>query len=129
MFAMNTRRMFVGDGVDPSSRVSGWRTPFFAVLLALALVAGACGTDEPVADEPAAAVEEPAEEEDAGLSGTVTMLRGPFSADDSVWEDQLVADFNEMHPNVVIDNQTYDWGAADAEIAAAFASGAPPDVI
>ena len=41
----------------------------FVVLLALALVAAACGTDEPVAEEPAA--EEPAEEEEPLRIGLV----------------------------------------------------------
>ena len=103
------------------------------VIAGLAAVITACGDDEeveptPTTAAPAATTAAPPATT-AGLSGTVTMMRGPFSADDTVWEDPLVAAFNAQHPGVEIVRTAYDWAAADAEIAAAFASGSPPDII
>ena len=113
------------------------RRPRLAALLAIAglvVSIAACGEEEEPAPAPttAAAAETtaaPAAAPSEGLSGSVTMMRGPFSADDSVWQDPLVAAFNAKFPDVEVINTTYDWGAADAEIAAAFAGGSPPDVI
>ncbi len=81
------------------------------MMLVLTLVLTACApqeapeapaAEEPAVEEPAAeepAVEEPAAEEAAGPSGTITLYTS--ESEDQV--NEMVADFNEVYPDVQID--------------------------
>lgn len=59
----------------------------------------------------------------------LTMIKGPHSAHEVEFENQIIADFNKTHPNVQIDFTTYDWANMNAQLTAGFASGSPADVL
>lgn len=58
----------------------------------------------------------------------LTMIKGPHSANEVAFENQIIADFNKKHPNVEVDFTTYDWANMNAQLTAGFASGSPADV-
>ncbi len=138
---------------QPSSRRL-WRV--MAVVLACALVAAACGDDDDSSDEadPAAEVVDessggsssepagdsggmaedsstavPTAEPEPELSGTIGFIKGPHSAMEVEFEEQIIADFNaQVAPDVNVEFSTYDWPVHVAELTTLFASGSPPDV-
>ena len=64
----------------------------------------------------------------AGLSGKITMIKGPHSADEAKYEAEIIDDFKKANPNADVDFTTYDWANMNAQLTAGFASGSPPDV-
>jgi len=63
------------------------------------------------------------------LSGDITMIKGPHSADEAKFEAMIIEDFNAVEPNVNVTFTTYDWANMNAELTAGFASGNPADVL
>lgn len=131
-----------------------WRV--IAVILACALVAAACGNDddpgegsvpaapevgdssgdsssEPAGDSDGMAEDSstpaPTAEPEPELSGTIGFIKGPHSAMEVEFNDQIIADFNaQVAPDVRVEFSTYDWPVHVAELTTLFASGSPPDV-
>lgn len=64
----------------------------------------------------------------AGLTGKISMIKGPHSADEAKFEAEIIADFKKANPGADIDFTTYDWANMNAQLTAGFASGSPPDV-
>jgi ABC-type glycerol-3-phosphate transport system substrate-binding protein len=64
----------------------------------------------------------------AGLSGKITMIKGPHSADEAKFEAEIIADFKKDNPSAEVVFTTYDWANMNAQLMAGFASGAPADV-
>ena len=84
----------------------------WVLIFAFALLAGACGEDA-----------------DADLSGSIGFIKGPHSAMEVTFEEQIIADFNaDVAPDVDVSFSTYDWPVHVAELTTLFASGSPPDV-
>lgn len=122
------------------------RGKFLAVVFVLALVAAACGDDadsdntaEPAPDTSDGSAEPPDDSEEssdngsdpapAELSGTIGFIKGPHSAREVEFEEQIIADFNaQIAPDVNVEFSTYDWTVHVAELTTLFASGSPPDV-
>jgi len=65
----------------------------------------------------------------AGLSGKITMIKGPHSADEAKFEAEIISDFNKTNPDVQVEFTTYDWANMNAQLTAGFASGSPADVL
>lgn len=63
------------------------------------------------------------------VSGDITMIKGPHSADEAKFEAMIIEDFNSVEPNVNVTFTTYDWANMNAELTAGFASGNPADVL
>ena len=64
----------------------------------------------------------------AGLSGKITMIKGPHSADEAKYEAEIIDDFKKANPNAEVEFTTYDWANMNAQLTAGFASGSPADV-
>ena len=64
----------------------------------------------------------------AGLTGKITMIKGPHSADEAKFEAEIIDDFKKANPGAEVVFTTYDWANMNAQLMAGFASGAPPDV-
>lgn len=64
------------------------------------------------------------------LSGDITMIKGPHSANEHAFEAMIIEDFNrDVAPNVKINFTTYDWANMNTQLTTGFASGSPPDVL
>ena len=91
---------------------------------------------EPAGDAADGSADDPAESGDEGdvaseppLSGTIGFIKGPHSAMEVEFEEQIIADFNaQVAPDVTVEFSTYDWPVHVAELTTLFASGSPPDV-
>ncbi len=131
-----------------------WR--ILAVVFVLALVAAGCGNDDDSSgvtdptpevasggadDSSGDASPEPADDSEEGtadapapaptpeLSGTIGFIKGPHSAMEVEFNEQIIADFNsQVAPDVNVEFSTYDWPVHVAELTTLFASGSPPDV-
>ena len=66
---------------------------------------------------------------DGHLSGDITMIKGPHSADEAKFEAMIIDDFKSVEPNVDVTFTTYDWANMNAELTTGFASGNPADVL
>ena len=63
------------------------------------------------------------------VSGEITMIKGPHSADEARFEAMIIEDFKAVEPDVNVTFTTYDWANMNAELTAGFASGNPADVL
>ncbi|AVX04924.1 hypothetical protein MXMO3_02411 [Maritalea myrionectae] len=63
------------------------------------------------------------------LSGEITMIKGPHSADEHRFEQMIIEDFKAKAPNVDVNFTTYNWANMNAELTTGFASGNPADVL
>lgn len=64
------------------------------------------------------------------LTGDITMIKGPHSANEFEYEAMIIEDFNtDVAPNVNVNFTTYDWANMNTELTTGFASGSPPDVL
>ncbi len=63
------------------------------------------------------------------VSGDITMIKGPHSADEAKFEAMIIDDFKSVEPGVNVTFTTYDWANMNAELTAGFASGNPADVL
>ena len=63
------------------------------------------------------------------VSGDITMIKGPHSADEARFEAMIIDDFKSVEPGVNVEFTTYDWANMNAELTAGFASGNPADVL
>lgn len=63
------------------------------------------------------------------LSGSITMIKGPHSADEAKFEAMIIDDFKSAAPDVDVAFTTYDWANMNAELTTGFASGNPSDVL
>ena len=63
------------------------------------------------------------------LSGDITMIKGPHSADEAKFEAMIIGDFKSVQPGVNVNFTTYDWANMNAELTTGFASGNPSDVL
>ena len=63
------------------------------------------------------------------VSGDITMIKGPHSADEARFEAMIIDDFKAVEPDVNVEFTTYDWANMNAELTAGFASGNPADVL
>ena len=57
------------------------------------------------------------------VSGDITMIKGPHSADEARFEAMIIDDFKMVEPDVDVTFTTYDWGNMNAELTTGFASG------
>ncbi len=92
--------------------------------------AAAEDSDEPAVQDSdgSAAAEDSDEPAMAELSGTIGFIKGPHSAMEAEFEQQIIDDFNaDVAPNVEVEFSTYDWPVHVAELTTLFASGSPPD--
>ncbi|MBV8568824.1 MAG: sugar ABC transporter substrate-binding protein [Methylobacteriaceae bacterium] len=65
----------------------------------------------------------------AAASKHITIIKGPHSANEVKYEDEIIADFKKKQPDVDVTFTTYDWANMNPQLTAAFASGSPPDVL
>ena len=64
------------------------------------------------------------------LSGEITMIKGPHSANEAEFEAMIIDDFNrDVAPDVAVNFTTYDWANMNTELTTGFASGSPADVL
>ncbi|MCY4541296.1 MAG: sugar ABC transporter substrate-binding protein [Rhodobacteraceae bacterium] len=63
------------------------------------------------------------------VSGDITMIKGPHSADEARFEAMIIDDFKAVEPGVNVTFTTYDWANMNAELTTGFASGNPSDVL
>ena len=63
------------------------------------------------------------------LTGNITMIKGPHSADEFKFEAMIIDDFKSVEPSVNVEFTTYDWANMNAELTTGFASGNPADVL
>ena len=60
------------------------------------------------------------------LTGDITMIKGPHSANEAEFEAMIIEDFNrDVAPNVNVNFTTYDWANMNTELTTGFASGLP----
>ncbi|MDA7984288.1 MAG: sugar ABC transporter substrate-binding protein [Alphaproteobacteria bacterium] len=65
----------------------------------------------------------------AQISGDITMIKGPHSADEARFEAMIIDDFKQVEPDINVEFTTYDWANMNAELTTGFASGNPADVL
>ncbi len=137
--------------IDQRRGVPGHVWRLLAVISVFMLVAAACGSDDAVdtdeatpqataepapvttGDSPDASADDTGDGGDdasvAALSGTIGFIKGPHSAMEAEFEQQIIDDFNsQVAPDVKVEFSTYDWPVHVAELTTLFASGSPPDV-
>ncbi len=64
-----------------------------------------------------------------GLTGDITMIKGPHSANEFKFEAMIIDDFKSVEPAVNVEFTTYDWSNMNAQLTTGFASGNPADVL
>lgn len=60
---------------------------------------------------------------------TITFIKGPHHPDDPKFWEQMKADFEAANPGIKLNPTFFKWQTMDAELTAAYASDAPPDVV
>lgn len=55
--------------------------------------------------------------------GTVKMYKGPFGPNEVELQNETVAKFNEIYPDIEVTFETFDWPTQEAQITAALAGG------
>ncbi|MCY4457221.1 MAG: hypothetical protein OXB90_04625, partial [Acidimicrobiaceae bacterium] len=100
-----------------------------AVAFVCALIATACGNDsetggttDTTPDTTSTSSAEP--DPTPALSGTIGFIKGPHSAMEAEFQEQIIADFKaQVAPDVNVNFSTYDWPVHVAELTTLFASG------
>lgn len=99
----------LGSSKTPSRCRSGVASVLVSMGLAMSIGSGAIADDH--------------------LSGEITMIKGPHSADEHRFEQMIIDDFAGVAPNVSVNFTTYDWANMNAQLTTGFASGNPADVL
>lgn len=60
---------------------------------------------------------------------TVTFVKGPHHPDDPRFWADLKRQFEASHPGIELKPTFFEWATMDAQLAASYASGSPPDVV
>src|SRR5262245_62658804 len=90
----------------------------------LAIVAAAC-----TGDDGGSSGDANAGGGSTGSQDAVTLEWWTLAEDVSTFEDDLVAAFEEAHPNITVDVTTYPEGRFGTKVDTAIAAGKPPDVV
>jgi len=100
-----------------------------ALAAALALVAGACGSDDDTGDSPAAGTETTDGSDTSGSDEEVTISYFTFSAAPDHLEDldAIIAAFEEENPNINIEPQTASYDDYFTSLQTQIAGGTAPD--
>lgn len=100
-----------------------------ALAAALALVAGACGSDDDTGDSPAAGTETTGGSDASGSDEEVTISYFTFSAAPDHLEDldAIIAAFEEENPNINIEPQTASYDDYFTSLQTQIAGGTAPD--
>ena len=67
-------------------------------------------------------------EDEKGAKLTI-MIPGHNSRDESLWQNQVVAEFQKQYPDVTVEFITADWSNWEEKLMAAYRSGDPVDLI
>jgi ABC-type glycerol-3-phosphate transport system substrate-binding protein len=59
----------------------------------------------------------------------ITLIKGPHSANEVKYENEIIEDFKKKKPDIDVTFTTYDWANMNPQLTAAFASGSPPDIL
>lgn len=64
-----------------------------------------------------------------GLSGTITMWTFPVTGNDQELFEEVVAEFNQIYPDITVDVQILPWNGRYEKMLTAVAGGNPPNVV
>jgi ABC-type glycerol-3-phosphate transport system substrate-binding protein len=67
--------------------------------------------------------------QDGPLSGTLSLVKGPFRDDELQLIGRVSDRFAREHPQLDLRRRFYDWGTMETQLTTAFAGDRPPDIV